>query len=130
MKILKLSLLVFMFTLFSCSSTSQFPVSDVLPAARIEAKLSEDDNNNTEIEITAHHLANPKRLSPSKNLYVVWVVTENGMVKNVGKMIQDGHKKVKLDIITPFEVKEILITAEDNGNVTKPGDMLITSKKI
>jgi len=130
MKILKLSLLVFMFTLLSCSSTSQFPVSDVLPAARIEAKLSEDDNNNTEIEITAHHLANPKRLSPSKNLYVVWVVTENGMVKNVGKMIQDGHKKVKLDIITPFEVKEILITAEDNGNVTKPGDMLITSKKI
>jgi len=130
MNILKSLIALVLLALISCSSTSQFPVSDVLPAARIEAKISEDDNNNTEIGITAHHLANPNRLNPAKNLYVVWVVTENGLVKNVGKMIQDGHKKVKLDIVTPFEVKEILITAEDNGNVTKPGDMLITSKKI
>ena len=130
MKYLKLTTLSLALLLFSCSSTTQFPVSDTVPGAHIEAKLSEDENDNTEIEITADHLANPERLSPSKNLYVVWVVTETGMVKNVGKLIQDGRKKVKLDVLTPFKVKEIFITAEEDGNVTKPGKMLITSKKI
>ena len=116
--------------LHSCSSTTQLPVSDIAPAANITAKISDGDHENTEIKITARHLANPQRLSPSKNLYVVWIVTDNDLVKNVGTIVQDGDGKVGLEVITPFEVKEIIITAEDKGNITKPGNMLITSKKI
>jgi hypothetical protein len=116
--------------LVSCSSTSKFPVSDVLPGANIKAKVKEDDNENTNIEIIANHLANPNRLSPSKSVYVVWGVTDSGMVKNLGKIYQEDTGKVKLEVTTPFEIKEIIITAEDEGNVTSPGNMLITSKKI
>jgi len=130
MKHFKFIFIATAFIIFSCSSTKMFPVSEVVPGAHISAKISEDDHNNTKIEISADHLSNPNRLSPSKSLYVVWIVTDTGMVKNVGKLIQDGRKKVKLDILTPFEVNEILITAEDDGNVTQPGKMLITSTKI
>jgi len=81
MKVLNLSLLFLIFTLLSCSSTMQFPVSDVVPAAHIKAKISDGDHENTKIKITADHLANPNRLSPSKSLYVVWIVTENDLIR-------------------------------------------------
>jgi len=114
----------------SCSTTKKFPVSDVVPAANIKAKISTDDSSNTKVKITAIHLANPERLSPSKKLYVVWIITENDLLKNLGKIVQDNDSKISVTFNTPFEIKEIFITAENDGNVNKPGKTMITSKKL
>lgn len=131
MKTIKM-IIVAMLMLFvtSCATSSvQFPVSSMVPAADIKASKKKDNNNNYDIKVTAEHLANPNRLVPPKNFYVVWVVTESNGVKNVGQLIQKGSKKVELTTTTPFTVKEIFITAEDRGDVTIPSGKEITRKK-
>lgn len=104
----------------ACSSTAKFPVSELVPAANITAKKKQDKNKNFIIELTAYNLAEPSRLSPPKNVYSVWIVAENGTTKNVGQLINENAKKAVLESTTPFNVKEIFITAEETGDLSYP----------
>lgn len=106
--------------LSACSSTAKFPVSELVPAANITAKKKQDKNKNFIIELTAYNLAEPSRLSPPKNVYSVWIVAENGTTKNVGQLINENAKKAVLESTTPFNVKEIFITAEETGDLSYP----------
>ncbi|MBN1182842.1 MAG: hypothetical protein JXB49_11180, partial [Bacteroidales bacterium] len=92
----------------------------VTPAAQITAKMKQDKNNNNVIVVTANHLAEASRLNPPSNNYSVWIVADNGMVKNVGQLTNSNAKKASLTITTPFNVNEIFITAEDQGNLSYP----------
>lgn len=104
----------------SCASTAKFPVSSSVPAADITAKKKQDKNDNYVIAVTARNLAEPSRLSPPKYNYSVWIVAENGSVKNLGQLINKNAKKAILETTTPFDVKEIFITAEEQGNSNYP----------
>lgn len=106
--------------LSSCATTVNFPVSTAVPAAEIVAKKKQDKHDNYVIELTAKNLADPGRLDPPKNNYSVWIVTENGETNNVGQLTNVNAKKANLTASTPFDVKEIFITAEDQGNLTYP----------
>lgn len=106
--------------LASCASTAKFPVSSTVPAAEIVARKKQDKNNNYTIELTANNLADPGRLNPPKNNYSVWIVVENGSLKNIGQLTNKNAKKAVLETVTPFNVKEIFITAEDSGNLNYP----------
>lgn len=82
MKTIKLiSLGMILFLIMSCNTAVKFPVSDVVPSAQISATQKKDKNKNYDIKVTARHLANPNRLNPPKNYYVVWIVTENNGIK-------------------------------------------------
>lgn len=126
---LLIPMLSFLF-LMSCGSTIKFPVSEIVPAAEISAKANQGKNDNTEIEVIAENLADPSRLSPPKDFYVVWIVTDSDQKINVGRLVQDGSKKVSLTTKTPYDVKEIFITAEEEGNESFPGKTVITRKKL
>lgn len=131
MKTIKLMTIAMVLLLVtSCATSVKFPVSRLVPAADISASIKKDNNNNYDIKVTTNHLANPNRLVPPKNFYVVWILTENNGIKNVGQVIQKGSKKVVLTTTTPFTVKEIFITAEDKGDVTYPSNTEITRKKL
>ena len=110
----------------SCASTAKFPVSDVAPAAVITAKKWQDNNKNFVIEVIARHLAEAERLNPPKKNYSVWIVAENGTIKNIGQLMQENEKKTILKTTTPFKVKEIFITAEDQGNLNYPSGVEIS----
>ncbi|MDP3452873.1 MAG: hypothetical protein Q8R90_07950 [Bacteroidales bacterium] len=110
----------------SCASTAKFPVSSTVPAADITAKKKQDKNKNYVIELTAHNLAEASRLSPPKNNYSVWIVVDYGVTKNVGQLTNKNAKKSTLKTTTPFNVKEIFITAEDQGNLTYPAGVEIS----
>ncbi len=101
----------------SCASIAKFPVSVVVPAADITATKKQDKNKNYVITLTAVNLAEPSRLDPPKKIYSVWIVVDNGMIKNVGQLINKNAKTTVLKTITPFNVKEIIITAEDQGDL-------------
>ncbi len=104
----------------ACASTANFPVSSTVPAADITATKKKDKNKNFVIEVTAINLAEASRLNPPKNNYSVWIVVENGITKNVGQLINKNAKKATLKTTTPFNVKEIFITAEEQGNLNYP----------
>ena len=110
----------------SCASTAKFPVSSTVPAAEITANKKQDKNNNYVIELTAKNLADASRLNPQMNNYSVWIVEDNGATKNVGQLSNKNAKKVVLKTVTPFNVKEIFITAEEQGNLTYPSGVEIS----
>lgn len=115
--LLLVTVLVF---LTSCATTAKFPVSSVTPAAEITAKKKQDKNNNYVIEVTAKNLASADRVDPTKKNYNVWIVTENNGTKNAGMLVNKNAKTASLKTSTPFDVKEIFITAEDQGDYSYP----------
>lgn len=121
MKTLK-SLILGTLVLFlaSCATIVKFPVSNVTPAAEITAKMKQDKNKNYVIEVSAIHLASADRLNPPKNNYVVWITTESNGIKNIGQLSNNNAEKLYFIAITPYHVKDIFITAEEQGNISYP----------
>ena len=112
--------------LTSCATTTKFPLSSTVPAAEITAKVNQDKNKNYVINVIAKNLASADRLNPPKNNYSIWIVTENGTIKNIGQLTNLNAKTATLKTLTPFNVKEIFITAEDQGNLTYPNGIEIS----
>ena len=106
--------------LAGCASSAKFPVSTVAPAAVITAKKTLDKNKNYVVELVALNLTSPERLNPPKDHYNVWIVTEQNEYKNLGKIMNANAKKVVFRTLTPFNPKEIILTAEDEGNRPMP----------
>jgi len=113
-------ILAAMLFLSSCASTEKFPVSTVAPAADITAVKKLDKNNNYAIEVTAKNLASVDRIAPLKKTYVVWIVTKNEGVKNIGQLSVKNAKTSTLKSLTPFDFNEVFITAEEQGDITYP----------
>lgn len=121
---------VFMVLLTSCVSSATFPTSVITPAAEIVAKTKTDKNKNTIIEVTAKNLASAERLSPPRASYVVWISTEDNGTKNLGQLNSKNGRKAVLKATTPFKVKEIYITAEDQGNISFPAGIEISRTSL
>jgi hypothetical protein len=114
----------------SCAKKVAFQTSTVVPAARGDVKIKKDDNKNYVIQIELEDLAEVSRLDPPKKAYVVWMETENSMVKNIGQIKSDSNflsskLKAYFETVTPVKPSRIYITAEDNADVQLPGDQLI-----
>ena len=110
----------FIFLQASCSKAVKFPVSPITPAATITAEKEKDKNNNYEIAITAKDMASATRLNPARNTYVVWAVTEKNGVQNIGQLEVSNAGKTSLNALTPYNVTELFITAEDQATVAYP----------
>jgi len=123
-KILLSVITVFLMT--SCVTVAKFPVSDVAPAANIVAKIKKDKQNNFEIAIITNYLSSAERLSPPKKIYVIWIKTKENGLSNAGQLKIENGKKNTLKTLTSFEPLEILITAENEGNVTFPSGIEIS----
>jgi len=106
--------------LAGCASSAKFPVSTVAPAAVITAKKTLDKNKNYVVELVALNLTSPERLNPPKDHYNVWIVTEQNEYKNLGQIMNANAKKVVFRTLTPYNPKEIILTAEDEVNRPMP----------
>jgi hypothetical protein len=125
MKFIQTSLLSLATLLAGCATTAKFPISTVAPAAEISAKKTMDKNKNYVIELVALNLTSTDRLNPPKNHYNVWIVTEQNDYKNLGQVMNANAKKVVFKTLTPFNPKEIILTAEDEGNRLMPAGIEI-----
>jgi hypothetical protein len=118
-------------TLFtSCSKKLSFAKSVVVPAAEGTVKVKKDKNENYNIQVKVKNLAEPKRLQPPKDTYIVWMETKNNEVKNLGKLKSESGfftsgLKASLETVTSFKPHSFFITAEDAGNVTYPGNFVV-----
>src|SRR3954447_24036597 len=73
--------------LSSCAKKLHFATSTVVPAAEGRVKYKKDDNGNYAIDVKIENLADPKKLTPSKNTYVLWMETEQSNVQNLGQIV-------------------------------------------
>lgn len=116
--------------LTSCATKFKLPVSNKTPAAVITVKQKKDKNENYTLTITAENLASAQRLSPSRDTYVVWVETAQNGLKNVGRLNPENGEKVTLETVSSFEPVEIVVTAEDEGSVSRPTGTEISRKRF
>lgn len=127
-KIILTVLTVFTISVFgsSCAQKIVFQPSEIVPAATGKVKVKKDDNNNYSINLDVKNLAESKRLTPPQNTYVVWMMTKESGVKNIGQIktssgFLSSKIKASLKVVTPFEPTRIFITAERNNDVPYPG---------
>jgi hypothetical protein len=91
------------------------------PAATGEVIVGRDKNGNTKIDLKVDHMAQPDRLKPPKNVYVVWIQSPQGSgPENKGELNVNGGVKASVKTVTPYRNFEIFITAEDNAQTTAP----------
>jgi len=129
-----ISILVIVILLSACSKKIRFATSTVVPAAEGVVKIKKDDNNNRSIGIKIKNLAEPERLQIPKSVYVVWMLTEESGVKNIGQLT--SSKKLfssllegKLKTVTPFTPTRVFITAELISDISIPGSYIILETK-
>jgi hypothetical protein len=115
-----LSLLIICLILSSCATIIKFPVSSIAPAADGVVKFTKDNNNNYILNVKVKYLTSADRLIPPKKLYVVWIKTDAGAVKNIGQLISDKKNNASLTGISSSKPVQVFVTAEDTGDINWP----------
>lgn len=101
-----------------------FLTSSTAPAARGYVRIKKDSNKNYKVRIELWNLTEVDRLQPSRQTYVIWMVTE-GATKNMGRLRSSTvlfSKKLRADFetISAFKPSKVFITAEDDANCSYP----------
>lgn len=95
------------------------------PAARADLRIGSDANDNTTIDLRVRHLAEPQRLSPPRNVYMVWIQPRGRDVPELlGQLQVDRRLEGRLRTVTPYREFELMVTAEDDTVVTEPSGQL------
>jgi hypothetical protein len=117
-----------------CRAQADFLISPVVPAARGYVMVTKDKYNNYIIKINVSNLAEAGRLTPPKNTYVVWMVTDKDSAKNIGQIRTSTSllsKKLKASFETKssFKPVRIFITAEYDPNLQYPNSTVVLTTK-
>jgi len=107
-----------------------FQSSAVVPGAEGKVKVKKDKNGNFNIDIEIVNLAEPKKLTPPRKVYVVWIETKEKGVKNIGQVNSSSSmfsktKKASISTVSPYKPIRIFITAEDDGGIEIPGEVVV-----
>jgi len=116
--------------LSGCSKEFVFGTSSVAPAAEGSVKVSQDHNDNYEIDLSVIRLVDPGRLTPPKNYYVTWMMTQANGSKNIGQLktssgFMSKTLKSSLETVTSFQPVGFFITAENDVNIQYPSEDVI-----
>lgn len=117
--------------LVSCGTSKLvFENSSVVPAATGDVKVKKDKNENYTIDLSVKNLAEAKKLTPSKELYLVWMEDGKNPVKKLGRIDPSSSLKASLTSLATSEPTKLFITAEDSAEVNFPtGEVVLTTKK-
>jgi hypothetical protein len=119
--------IMMIFSLASCSTKALFQTSTVVPAAKGYVKVKTDKNNNYVIQMQISNLAGVERLQPVRQTYVVWMLTDQQITKNIGRLNSSNNLKASFETVSSFKPIKIFITAEDDENVQYPGEQVVLS---
>jgi len=107
-----------------------FLSSSIVPAARGYVKVKRDINENFLIQVKISNLAEVNRLQPSKQVYVVWMITDHEITDNIGQINSSTtflSTKLKASFLKVSASKpiKIFITAEDEAVPQSPNEQVI-----
>lgn len=126
---------IVIFSFGSCVTTTRFATSAITPAAEGTIKVKKDANKNYVIKIQISNLAESSRLTPPSNAYVVWLVTNDNMTKNVGQIksstgFLSKSLNATFETVSTLKPIKIFITAENDASVQYPlsSDFILTTE--
>ena len=88
-------------------------------------KVKKDNNNNYQVKIKMTNLAEVERLDKDNISYVVWMVTENDITKNIGQIrssstMLSSKLTASFQAVSAFKPIRVFITPEENPEVQYP----------
>lgn len=115
--------LIFAFT--ECSRKVSFTSSSVVPAATGYVKVKRNSNNNYVIQVNVSNLAEVSMLTPPKQTYVVWMVTDREHTKNLGQIKSSSNLNASFETASSSRPIRIFITAENDPTTHYPGEPIV-----
>ena len=114
----------------SCATKATFVNSAVVPAAEGYVKVKKDKNKNYLVKVQLKNLAPSSRLQPSKSTYVVWMMSNDNVTKNIGQVVSGASLlsnalQGSLETVTTLKPVKIFITAEDNASTEYPDSKVV-----
>jgi hypothetical protein len=128
--------LLILFSFDVSAKKVKFLTSTLVPAARGYVKINRDKNLNYNLSINISNLAEAFRLEPSKLNYIVWMVTDDEITMNMGKIkstvgFLSKDLKAKFETVTSLKPVKIFITAEDDPSRQYPGkEIALTTNRF
>ena len=120
------------FSFGSCAKKTASLSESLIPESNGNVQIKRDVNSNYVIQINLSDLENVKNLSPAKEAYVVWMVSDQKRAKNIGQ-IEGANSwltkksKASFEATSPTKPTKIYITAENDITVQKPGKQIVWS---
>ncbi|HVF45140.1 MAG TPA: hypothetical protein VM936_19090 [Pyrinomonadaceae bacterium] len=123
------------------SAASHKPARSVQDGGRVDIRLRslttratgrltvEPSEGGGRVRMTALNLPDPRTVTPGANTYVVWAVS-GGRILRLGELRRDerGNGGLAFDRPEGFERYGVIVTAEPDANVERPGDPVLTTR--
>jgi outer membrane protein OmpA-like peptidoglycan-associated protein len=99
----------------------------LLPRLKGEAKVKRGGRRNTSVQISIDDLPRASELGGIYSTYVVWAISPDGHVDNLGEIKRSGSSFVnsKLEVTTPLQTFALIITAEPHFLMKVPSRMVV-----
>ena len=107
--------------------TLKFRGTTRLPRLRGEAKVRRAGRRGTRVELSIENLPRASELGGIYTTYVLWAISPEGRVDNLGEIKRSGSVIVdsKLDVTTPLQTFALIVTAEPHFLVRGPSRMVV-----
>lgn len=100
----------------------QFRGTTRFPRMKGEGKIKRTSKNGTEIEVSVSKMPRPFELGAGYATYVLWAISPDGQVANLGEVKRRGTFEFdsKISVTTPLQTFALIITAEPHFLVRRP----------
>ena len=101
---------------------TQFRGTTRFPRMKGEGRIKRTSKNGTEVEVTVSKMPRPFELGAGYATYVLWAISPDGQVDNLGEIKRRGFFEFdsKISVTTPLQTFALIITAEPHFLVRRP----------
>lgn len=105
----------------------QFRGTTRFPRMKGEAKLKRTAKNGTEIELSVSKMPRPFELGAGYATYVLWAISPDGQVDNLGEIKRRGTFDFdsKISVTTPLQTFALVVSAEPHFLVRRPSQAIM-----
>src|SRR4029453_19344626 len=107
--------------------TVKFRGTTLLPRLKGEAKVRRAGRRGTRVELSIDDLPRASELGGIYTTYILWAITPDGHVDNLGEIKRSGSSFVnsKLDVTTPLQTFAMILTAEPHFRMKVPSRAVV-----
>ena len=107
--------------------TVKFRGTTLLPRLKGEAKVKRAGRRGTRVELSIDDLPRASELGGIYTTYILWAISPDGHVDNLGEIKRGGSVFVdsKIDVTTPLQTFALILTAEPHFLMKVPSRMVV-----
>lgn len=114
-----------------CAGGLSLRPTERMPQASGTVKVTKDAQANVRLAIEVRHLPRPNEMDPHLTTFVVWSIAEGGKrVRNMGHIHIDSNRRGSVDVVSPLQRFDILITGEADEAADTPSEFAVLKGSI